>query len=65
MATPVQELASMPSAVARKQSSTMEHVAPKHRTTTALGFLLFLAGWYAFSPLLPQAVKQFLWSVLH
>lgn len=36
-----------------------------HRAVTAVGFLAFLGLWYAFSPYLPQAVKQFLWAVQH
>ena len=68
MATPVQELASMPStATARTHSGANMDLTstPKHRSVIALGFLIFLGLWYAFSPFLPQAVKQFLWAVLH
>jgi hypothetical protein len=79
MATGMHRLASMTPVVeespdvrgASKQEKTDDPVDPNvklaisHRTATAVGFLAFLGLWYAFSPYLPQAVKQFLWAVQH
>jgi len=68
MATPMQGLASMPTVTLPETSSSMQqHIstpARKHKTEITLAFLAFLAMWYAFSPFLPETLKQFLWAIL-
>ena len=70
MATIVQDSASMETLTAPAPVEKVAHdIQPvsdhRPRTSVVMAFLLFLGLWYAFSPYLPQTVRQYFQAIVH